>query len=89
MDDLKDIIQSGGIPIVLITTYHFDNNRAPHWVLVTAYDDDFVYIHDPDQTGEHEGVISRLHIPIPEEQFLRISRFGKVKLSATVAVYPD
>lgn len=89
MEDLIAILQNGGIPIVLITTYHFDNNRAPHWVLVTAYDDDFVYIHDPDQTGEHEGVISRLHIPIPEEQFLRISRFGKAKLSATVAVYPD
>jgi ribosomal protein S18 acetylase RimI-like enzyme len=89
IEDLIEILQSGGIPIVLITTYHFDNNRAPHWVLVTAYDDDFVYIHDPDQTGEHEGVISRLHIPIPEEQFLRISRFGKAKLSATVVVYPD
>lgn len=87
IQDIKEILKKGGIPIVLISTYHFDNNRVPHWVVVTAYDGDFLYIHDPDQTGQHEGVISRLHIPIPEEQFLKISRWGKDKVSATVVVF--
>jgi len=89
LNDLKEILKKGGIPIVLITTYHFDNNHAPHWVTVTAYEDGFIYIHDPDQEAEHEGVISRMHIPIPEEQFLKISRFGKTKLSATVVIYSE
>lgn len=90
LNDMKEILKEGGIPIVLITTYHFDNNRAPHWVLVTTYDDNFLYIHDPDQTTpeEFEGVISRVHIPIPEDQFLKISRWGKEKVSATVVIYP-
>jgi ribosomal-protein-alanine acetyltransferase len=89
--DLKEILKKGGIPLVLITTYHFDNNRIPHWVVVTAYDDHFIYIHDPDQIteGEYSGVISRVHIPIPEEQFLKISRWGKDRVSATVVVYAD
>lgn len=87
--DLKSTLKKGGVPLVLITTYHFDNNHTPHWVVVTAYEDGFVYIHDPDQTGEYEGVISRLHIPIPEDQFLKISRWGRSKISATVVVYPD
>lgn len=89
--DLKEILRRGGIPIVLISTYHFDHNRIPHWVVVTAYDDHFIYIHDPDQEGEgeHAGVISRVHIPIQEEQFLKISRWGKAKVSATVVVYSD
>lgn len=85
--DLKEVLRTGGIPLVLITTYHFDNNRAPHWVVVTAYDESFVYIHDPDEEGDHSGVISRVHIPIPEDQFLKISRWGKDKLAATVVVY--
>ncbi len=91
LEDLKDILQKGGIPIVLISTYHFDNNRTPHWVVVTAYDDSFVYIHDPDQgeEGDHKGVISRLHIPIPEDQFLKISRWGKARMCATVVVYSE
>jgi ribosomal protein S18 acetylase RimI-like enzyme len=91
MDDLREIIKKGGIPIVLISTYHFDNNRTPHWVVVTAVDESFVYIHDPDQEeeGEFAGVISRVHIPIPEDQFLKVSRWGKAKVSAAVVVYAD
>lgn len=91
LTDLKEILRKGGIPLVLITTYHFDNNRAPHWVVVTAYDDHFVYIHDPDQyfPDEHIGVISRVHIPIQEDQFLKISRWGKDRMAATVVIYPE
>jgi ribosomal protein S18 acetylase RimI-like enzyme len=89
LQDLRDVLDRGGIPLVLITTYHFDNNRAPHWVVVTAYEDDFVYIHDPDQyhNSDYVGVVSRVHIPIPEDQFLKISRWGKDRLSAAVVVY--
>jgi ribosomal protein S18 acetylase RimI-like enzyme len=89
LEDLEEILKKGGVPIVLITTYHFDNNHAPHWVVVTAYDDGFVYIHDPDIEEEHEGVINRVHIPIQEDKFLKISRWGKAKTSATVVVYSD
>jgi ribosomal protein S18 acetylase RimI-like enzyme len=90
LQDLKAVLKKGGIPLVLITTYHFDNSRAPHWVVVTAYDDHFVYIHDPDQYhSSHIGVTNRVHIPIPEDQFLKISRWGRDKLAATVVVYSD
>ncbi len=87
--DLKEILKQGGIPIVLITTYHFDHNRIPHWVVITAYDDHFIYFHDPDQEEEEErtGFISRVHIPVPEDQFLKISRWGKDKISAAVVIY--
>jgi ribosomal protein S18 acetylase RimI-like enzyme len=91
LEDLKQVLKNGGIPLVLITTYHFDNNRAPHWVVVTAYDDGYVYFHDPDQyhNSEYVGVISRVHIPIPEDQFVKISRWGADRLSAAVVIYPD
>ncbi len=89
--DLREVLKKGGIPLVLITTYHFDNNRVPHWVVVTSFDDAFVYIHDPDRyhAADHAGVISRVHIPIPEDQFLKISRWGADRMSAAVVVYPD
>ena len=87
LDNLREILKKGGVPIVLITTYHFDKNRIPHWVVVTAYDDGFVYIHDPDQEGEHDTVTGRVHLPIPEDQFMKISRWGKSQSAATVVVY--
>lgn len=89
LEELKDVLARGGIPLVLITTYHFDNNRAPHWVVVTAYEEGFVFFHDPDRYhSEHSGVFGRVHIPIPEDQFMRISRWGKDRVGATVAVFP-
>jgi hypothetical protein len=59
--------------------------------VITAYEDGYVYIHDPDQyfDAEYVGVISRVHIPIPEHQFTKISRWGSDRLSASVIVYPD
>jgi uncharacterized protein YvpB len=87
LESLKEILRNKGIPIVLISTYHFDKNRIPHWVVVTAYDDHFIYIHDPGPDVEHAGVISRVHIPVPEEQFIKISRWGKAKIAAAVVIY--
>ena len=91
MDDMKEAFKRGGIPLVLITTYHFDQHHAPHWIVLTAYDKHFVYLHDPDQfhKADFMGMESRMHIPVPEDQFLKISRWGRDKLSAAVVVYPD
>jgi ribosomal protein S18 acetylase RimI-like enzyme len=87
LKDIKNVLNRGGIPIVLISTYHFDNSRIPHWVAITAYDNEFIYFHDPDQSGPMEDIVSRLHVPISEEQFLKISHWGKAKMSAAVIVY--
>ncbi len=91
LSELKDILKKGGIPIVLISTYHFDHNRIPHWVVMTAFDEQFIYFHDPDQEDKDikAGVIGRVHIPIPQDKFLKISRWGKDKVSATVVIYGD
>ena len=89
--EIEEILDNGGLPIVLITTYHFDKNKVPHWVIVTAYDDHFIYIHDSDaeDVGMHEQVVGRIHAPIPKEQFLKTSRWGKSKMGAAVVIYKD
>ncbi len=89
--DIEEVLDQGGLPIVLITTYHFDKNKVPHWVIVTAYDDHFIYIHDPDSEDvkKHEQVVGRIHTPITKDQFLKTSRWGKNKMSAAVVVYKD
>jgi ribosomal protein S18 acetylase RimI-like enzyme len=89
--DIEQILDEGGLPIVLITTYHFDKNKVPHWVIVTGHDDHFIYIHDSDaeDVGQHEQVIGRIHTPIAKEQFLKTSRWGKNRMSAAVVIYRD
>lgn len=87
--EIEKILDAGGLPIVLITTYHFDKNKVPHWVIITAYDEKFIYIHDSDaeDVGMHEQVIGRIHTPIPKDQFPKTSRWGKNKMSAAVVIY--
>ncbi len=89
--DIEEILDSGGLPIVLITTYHFDKNKVPHWVIITAYDEYFIYFHDSDaeDVGMHEQVIGRIHTPIKKELFPKTSIWGKNKMSAAVVIYGD
>ncbi|MDO1900873.1 peptidase C39 family protein, partial [Escherichia coli] len=41
--DIPRQLARGGQPLVLISSYLLTRSQAPHWVLVTHYDEDFVY----------------------------------------------
>ncbi|WP_431978555.1 peptidase C39 family protein, partial [Pseudomonas aeruginosa] len=43
--DIPRQLARGGQPLVLISSYRLTRSKAPHWVLVTHYDEDFVYLH--------------------------------------------
>ena len=75
--DIRDAIQDDMVPIVLISTARIHNFRAPHWVVVTGFDDANVYFHDPGE-GFMEGD-KRLaqHRRIPIREFDRMRRYGK------------
>jgi ribosomal protein S18 acetylase RimI-like enzyme/predicted double-glycine peptidase len=85
--DLRQIFGSGGIPIVLISSYRLTRSKAPHWVVVTGCDEDFVYLHDPDL--DHSRYRQRLdcqHVPLTHQEFERMSVFGKDKIRAALVL---
>ncbi|MAM89643.1 GNAT family N-acetyltransferase/peptidase C39 family protein [Allohahella sp. A8] len=83
--DIEDALRNGVVPLVLISTYHFDKCKTPHWVTVTALDEDFVYIHDPDVDPlEHQTVLDSQHLPIHRKRFEKMSQFGTKALRAAV-----
>ena len=55
-DELNSILKAGGIPLVLLSTWLMDSKRAPHWVVVSAVDDQFIYLHDPDPDEDFQSV---------------------------------
>ncbi len=80
--------QAGGQPLVLISSYRLTRSKAPHWVLVTHYDEDFVYLHDPDvDHSQHRQPLDCQHIPVSHAEFDKMSRFGRSKLRAAVILY--
>ena len=87
--DIPAALAAGGQPLVLISSYRLTRSKAPHWVIVTDSDEDFVYLHDPDVDHSiHRRQMDCQHVPVSHAEFDKMSRFGRRKLRAAVIVYP-
>lgn len=83
--ELQRAFESGAIPLVLISSYRIYHERSPHWVVVTGFDERFVYTHDP-YVDEEEGetVTDSINMPIPRREFHRMARYGKAGQKAAL-----
>ncbi len=89
VSELKQALADGGLPLLLISSYRLHGDRAPHWVLLTAADERFLYINDPFVDYE-EGQVDTdcFGIPIAPVELERMMRLGRRKHHACVVVYP-
>ncbi len=86
--ELATRIDAGAMPLVLISAYRFTRNKSPHWVLLTAVDDDFIYLHDPDvDTDEDKSAVDNTYVPVPRAEFDRFAVFGRRALRAAVVLH--
>jgi hypothetical protein len=71
---------AGWLPIVLVSTHLIHGDHTPHWVVVTGFDPDRVYVNDPwvsRNKGQSEA--DQTDRPVPRDDFNRMARFGKKK----------
>ena len=84
---LQEALEQGHIPIVLISTYRFDGCKVPHWVVVTAMDERFIYIHDPLINEDHyRFAFDNQYLPISRSNFDKMAQFGQSRLRTAVIV---
>ncbi|MGW8248829.1 MAG: peptidase C39 family protein [Acidiferrobacterales bacterium] len=84
---LDRILQSGHPVIALISTWRLNRNKAPHWVYVTASDEEFVYINDPDiHDDPHLTQTDYIHVPIAKPIFREMARFGQKRLRCLIEI---
>lgn len=70
---------AGAIPVVL--------TRDPHWVVVTGFDERFVYLHDPYvDEDEHQSRVDCVNRPVLKTEFAGMTRYGRRKQRAIVMV---
>ncbi|MDT8407175.1 MAG: GNAT family N-acetyltransferase/peptidase C39 family protein [Methylococcales bacterium] len=86
--DLIAAFEAGGIPLILISTFAMDGKKAPHWVVMSGFDNDCLYMHDPDPEEDRQSELDCQFIPIAREAFERMSCFGKNRLRTAVIVRP-
>jgi len=88
IDEIVSALFRGLIPVALISTYRLTGDQVPHWVVVTGFDADHVYIHDPD-VASYSGNRSRArHLRIEKSEFLRMSRYGKEAYRCLLLIGP-
>ena len=78
--------EAGALPLVLISTYAFDRKKAPHWVLMSGYDSNCLYLHDPDPDEARQSELDCQFIPVARHDFERMSCFGKSRLRTAVII---
>ena len=86
--EINDALDAGGIPVILISSYRIYKEKFPHWVIITGHDDRFIYFHDP-YIDEEKGktMTDCVNMPIPIEEFERMTRYGKSGQRAALILY--
>jgi ribosomal protein S18 acetylase RimI-like enzyme len=86
--DLEQAFRDGAIPIILISTYRLDGRKAPHWVTLSGFDDDCLYVHDSDPDPEEQSAsgLDSQYLPIARGDFVKMSRFGRSQLRTAVVL---
>lgn len=87
VSDIEAQLLNGYLPLVLISHYRLTREKAPHWVVVTGVDEEFVYLHDPhiDDSPEHTA-LDHQYMPVERSVFEGMSRFGQANLRAVVLI---
>lgn len=84
--DIETEMQDGAMVLVLVSSYRLDRKKAPHWVLVTAMDEECLYVHDPDPSLEEQTGLDCEDLPIARADFSRMSQFGRDRLRTAVII---
>lgn len=69
-------LESGAVPILLVSTFRMDGKKEPHWVVASGYDARHLYLHDPFVPRGY-ACADGIHLPLERQAFGRVSRFGK------------
>ena len=78
LQELRRQFDEGAIPLVLISSYRIYQEKFPHWVVITGFDDHFIYVHDPFVDREKGKVRTDcINMPILQTEFERMARYGK------------
>ncbi|MBD3669228.1 MAG: peptidase C39 family protein [Gammaproteobacteria bacterium] len=85
IESIHTAFDEGAIPVVLISSYRIYHEKFPHWVVITGFDERYVYVHDP-YVDEEKGKTATdvINMPILKKDFQRMARYGKSGLRAVL-----
>lgn len=86
-DEVRQRFEAGAIPLLLISSHRIYEERFPHWLVLTGFDRDFVYAHDPFvDEDEGERVADSVNIPIARRELEKMARYGRTGQRAVLVI---
>ncbi|MGD0959696.1 MAG: GNAT family N-acetyltransferase/peptidase C39 family protein [Methylomonas sp.] len=85
-NELIAAFKDGAIPLLLISTFAMDRKKTPHWLVMSGFDDDCIYMHDSDPEEGLQNELDCQFIPVAKEELDRMSCFGKSRLRTAVII---
>jgi hypothetical protein len=86
-DEVRERFEAGAIPVVLISSHRIYEERFPHWLVLTGFDRDFVWAHDPFvDDSEGETVADCVNMPIARSELEKMARYGRSGQRAVLVV---
>jgi ribosomal protein S18 acetylase RimI-like enzyme len=83
--ELQEKMEQGGIPVVLISSYRLYQEKFPHWIVVTGFDEHYFYVHDPYVDFEAgKTPTDCVNMPVHKKDFQRMARYGKTGQKAVI-----
>lgn len=84
---LADSLSPQCLAIVLISSNRMFGVRVPHWVVVHQRIGEHLLIHDPwMEPDQFETAVNAANLPVPIDEFARMSRYGKSGLRAALLI---
>lgn len=85
--ELETAFRGGALPIVLCTTRYIHGDGAAHWIVVTGFDEEHVYVNDPWVAVDRgKRATDMTDYPVPRRAFRRMTAYGKRRERAVVLV---
>lgn len=85
VEEIQRQFEQGGMPLVLISSYRIYHEKVPHWVVVTGFDEKYIYVHDPLNHVElGRTPTDCINMPILRTDFQRMARYGKAGQKAVI-----
>ncbi len=87
ISEMEERKKEGGIPVILISSYRIYREKFPHWIVVTGFDDKYIYCHDP-YADEESGIspLDRINMPIFKTDFDKMAKYGKFGQKAALII---
>jgi ribosomal protein S18 acetylase RimI-like enzyme len=89
LEELEAAHEDGALAVVLISSWQIYRERTPHWVVITGFDEHFVYTHDPFiEPDSDRSVLDSINMPIRRETFAGMARYGRRAQRAAIVISP-